>query len=749
MGAPLTILHTADTHIGAALPVRPRRDIPRRGDDFVDAFERVVDRARAEDVALAIHAGDLFDRSRPSSRALAAAAQPLLKLAAADIPVIIIPGNHERSTIPATLLLAHRNIHIITRPTTLTFQFHGIRIAISAFPCLQRDADRQFAAVLDETEWDHVDADLSILATHQTFESATCGPGDFRFRGGDNVVPRDAVPAEFDYVAAGHIHRHQVLTTPHEHGPPIVYCGSPDRISFAEVSEPKGCVLIDVAGDALQHRFIEHDVRPMSIWPLDVSGLTAAQVRAQIEQLVTALPPRAIAQTRLTGLTTRAALRGVGLTALARELRPDVLFSVSAQAVEFAPQRAARAGAPAPESVFTRLNLPEANIQHHPATDVARLSTKCGVYALYDAHGRVLYVGKAKNIRTRVRTHLRGKSGANFFRGWGRQIAHIESLAADSELEALLIEAELIRLHRPPYNRQMRRWSSYRYLSENGQPHGQLVVFRQPSARQRCFGPFRGRRLAEELRAALAAHFCLAACPDEPRPTRQLPLLPQASPAVLCQRYYDRLCAGPCAGRIAGPTYAENLRRRDDLLAGNDDASLRELERMLADDADPSPQRKQGSRRDALDRALARVSGSDSRAERAHHDELSRQATTLRFAFEHTTVLRRARELLNGLLLMPGPEKTRQAALLTQRGVCFTTFTNDTAAAEALLAHWRRAVGRVNRRRPPCVPIAAVDGLCIIARHLSRTPDPYKFIPATRLPRLTAAQLLRAAFPRR
>lgn len=74
----LRILHTADSHIGAALPARPRHTRPRRGDDFIASFRHVLGEAFRAEVDLVIHAGDLFDRSRPSCRALTAAAEPTL-----------------------------------------------------------------------------------------------------------------------------------------------------------------------------------------------------------------------------------------------------------------------------------------------------------------------------------------------------------------------------------------------------------------------------------------------------------------------------------------------------------------------------------------------------------------------------------------------------------------------------------------------------------------------------------------------
>lgn len=158
----------------------------------------------------------------------------------------------------------------MTKPCTLTFRLNGHTVAVSSFPCLRREAAGRFPSALASTEWSSGKADLRILAVHATFESATCGPASYRFRGGDNVVPREAIPAEFDYVACGHVHRYQALSLPNVEKPRLVYAGSPDRISFAERDEPKGFVMIEETGGRLVHRFVEHEVRPMSIHPLVV-----------------------------------------------------------------------------------------------------------------------------------------------------------------------------------------------------------------------------------------------------------------------------------------------------------------------------------------------------------------------------------------------------------------------------------------------------------------------------------------------
>jgi len=122
--AALRILHTADSHIGADLPRRSGTRY-RRGFDFVDSFRRVLARAAEAAADLVIHAGDLFDTPDPTEGAIGAACEPIGELARAGIPVVIVPGNHERSVLPHLLLLNHPNIYVVREPMTVVIESGG------------------------------------------------------------------------------------------------------------------------------------------------------------------------------------------------------------------------------------------------------------------------------------------------------------------------------------------------------------------------------------------------------------------------------------------------------------------------------------------------------------------------------------------------------------------------------------------------------------------------------------------------
>ncbi len=710
----LRILHLADSHIGAGLPRRPRVDRPRRGHDIVASYRTALAQARTHDVDLVIHAGDVFDTPRPTSAALAAAAAPLLELAAGGIPIVIVPGNHERSAIPCSLLMAHPHIHILAEPGTRCFRIRGQTLAVTGLPCIRRQADALFADALKATDWERVHADWRILTVHQTFDTARCGPANYRFRSGDNVVERSTVPRAFHYVAAGHIHRHQVLH-PDSAGPPIVYAGSPDRISFAERDEPKGCVLIETNGAGLTHRFLEHPVRPMQLTPIDVTGLRNGQVREAVIAALDALPSGAMAMLRLTGRAAPGALTGLRFADLARRRRPDALVASSTRSVEYE-----SAGAPAAPrhrgSAFS--GLPRGDDDpHHARVDALNALPKLrGVYALYDADDRLLYIGKAANLRTRVQSHVRGGAPGGFFDGWTRQIARVEARPAHSELEALLVEADRIRRLRPPFNRRMRRWADYCYVVEDPDAHGSLAVSSTPLTNRRSYGPYRSRFAAQALIDALAEVFAVAQCPGEQRAPSAAPLLPflvDAPATRLCDRYYLKLCSGPCAGRITEPDYAARLRARHALLRGED-------ETVVA----------------AQEVEAERAAGADDCAARCR-----RIAETLRQAFDQGAMLRQAEQLRGGLVLLPGAEQARPVVLLN--GDVRFDILDGTASAERVLRNLRR------RPDPTDGPLskAMVDACWLIVQRRAREPAQYPFLAPAQCATLSPADLLRMAVP--
>lgn len=250
----IRVLLLADTHLGFDLPIRPGGARPRRGESFFASYEHALEPAARGEVDLVVHGGDVFFRSRVKPGLVLRAFAPLKRVADAGVPVVVVPGNHERSAIPFPLLAAHPGIHIADRPRTILLEVRGARVAVAAFPCERNGIRDRFAALLEGTGWKSAAADVRLLALHQTVEGATVGPAGYVFRDGADVIPGRAIPRGFAAVLAGHIHRHQVLTVDRRGRPlaaPVLYPGSTERTSGAEWAEAKGCVRVDLEPDVL------------------------------------------------------------------------------------------------------------------------------------------------------------------------------------------------------------------------------------------------------------------------------------------------------------------------------------------------------------------------------------------------------------------------------------------------------------------------------------------------------------------
>jgi DNA repair exonuclease SbcCD nuclease subunit len=304
------VLLLADTHLGFDLPVRPRIERRRRGHDFFENFDRVLDAAKDLAADLVVHGGDLFYRRRIPASLVQRAFLPLKRVADSGIPVYVVPGNHERSEIPYPMLALHPGIHIFDRPKTLVVEIDGSRIALAGFP-FERTAIRdRFSSILAGASWQGVNADLHLLCVHQAFEGATVGPSDYTFRYSDDVVRMADVPNRFAAVLSGHIHRHQVLVRDlrGDVAPaPVFYPGSIERTSFAERDEAKGYMLLDFqksAGGELalsSWEFLRLPARPMIIRDIHAGRFPSGRLRSVVIQAIDESPPDAVLRLRIHG----------------------------------------------------------------------------------------------------------------------------------------------------------------------------------------------------------------------------------------------------------------------------------------------------------------------------------------------------------------------------------------------------------------------------------------------------------------
>ncbi len=228
------------------------------------------------------------------------------------------------------------------------------------------------------------------------------------------------------------------------------------------------------------------------------------------------------------------------------------------------------------------------------------LPTQPGCYLFYDANGEVIYVGKAVNLRNRVRSYF----NPNVWRTSPktarlvRQIHRIEFVVRGSELEALIQEAELIKKYRPRYNIRLKDDKRYPYLKITWQDDFPTVTVTRRIERDgaRYYGPYSNVKAVYATRDALRRMFPFLTCDRV--------ITGHDTRACL---YYDiKLCNGPCIGAVSREEYRANIQRLCDFLEGKSDAVMQELRQRMERAAEALQFERAAEYRDQL-RALEHV----------------------------------------------------------------------------------------------------------------------------------------------
>ena len=304
----IKVLLLADTHLGFDQPLRPRTERRLRGPDFFANTRRALEPALRGEVDLVVHCGDLLYRSKVPPSLVQAALEPLLEVADTGVPVLLVPGNHERSALPYPLLASHDNLHVFDRPRTVVVEARGVRVAAAGFPCERDHIRGRVAELVRSTAVGKVAADIRLLCLHQTVEGAAVE--GHVFRTGEDVIRGRDLPEGFAAVLCGHIHRAQVLTRDLRGHPlpgPVLYPGSVERTSFAERREAKGFMILEIEPEAssggllVRWELRELPARPMAVVTVDASSLDAVGLEARLRREVGRLPEDAVVQVRVTG----------------------------------------------------------------------------------------------------------------------------------------------------------------------------------------------------------------------------------------------------------------------------------------------------------------------------------------------------------------------------------------------------------------------------------------------------------------
>jgi excinuclease ABC subunit C len=261
---------------------------------------------------------------------------------------------------------------------------------------------------------------------------------------------------------------------------------------------------------------------------------------------------------------------------------------------EAGPANAAGGGAP----VRARGGLTGAAlIQKHIVT----LPNGPGVYRMLDAKGEVLYVGKAKSLKKRVPAYTKPAALSARLQRMVALTRGLEVVTTANDVEALLLECNLIKRHRPPYNIVLRDDKSFPYIYVGkitaAQPFPRIGRHRG-AKRKDCdyFGPFASSGAVNETLGALLRAFPIRSCPDSIFENRTRP----------CLQYQIKRCTAPCVGRIGPDEYARLVEQTREFLAGRSGAIQSQLQTEMAAAAERLEFEQAAAIRDRL-KALAHI----------------------------------------------------------------------------------------------------------------------------------------------
>ncbi|HET7566774.1 MAG TPA: excinuclease ABC subunit UvrC, partial [Gaiellaceae bacterium] len=208
------------------------------------------------------------------------------------------------------------------------------------------------------------------------------------------------------------------------------------------------------------------------------------------------------------------------------------------------------------------------------------LPAKPGVYLFRDERGAVLYVGKAKSLRPRVRSYFQKTTdGRAQIRQLPGRVADVEVIVTGSEVEALHLEQNLVKRHRPPFNVRLRDDKSFPYIAVTVEDEYPRVMFTRERHRQGVwyFGPYANAKKVRETLDVLNRVFPYRPC-EGPKPGRHS--------GIPCLDYHIDRCLAPCVGYVSKEEYRAIVDGVIEFLSGDVRPIQRELERKMREAAE-------------------------------------------------------------------------------------------------------------------------------------------------------------------
>ena len=208
--------------------------------------------------------------------------------------------------------------------------------------------------------------------------------------------------------------------------------------------------------------------------------------------------------------------------------------------------------------------------------------TKPGCYLLKDYRGRILYAGKAKNLRSRLASYFRAQPEDRHVRALGRRVSSVEVMLVNNQTESLILENALIDRLRPPFNRLLWRADrGYPYIVLTEEEYPRLVPYHKnrlnrelgDAGIRQLLGPYLSHRFRQHVLDFVRDRYQLRTC--------------TALPQNLCLRFHVNKCSGVCEGAVSADQYAADVRRASEFLSTSRHVDvIREMKREMGVHAD-------------------------------------------------------------------------------------------------------------------------------------------------------------------
>ena len=219
-------------------------------------------------------------------------------------------------------------------------------------------------------------------------------------------------------------------------------------------------------------------------------------------------------------------------------------------------------------------------LNEHVEQQLKGLPAKPGVYLFRGSRGEILYVGKAKSLRPRVRSYFQaGAGGRTTIAQLPNRVADVEVIVTGTEVEALHLEQNLVKRHRPPFNVRLRDDKSFPYIAVTVEDDYPRVMFTRERHRRGVvyFGPYANAKKVRETLDVLNRVFPYRPC-EGPKPGRHS--------GIPCLDFHIERCLAPCVGYVSQEAYREIIDGVIEFLSGETRPIQRQLERKMKEAAE-------------------------------------------------------------------------------------------------------------------------------------------------------------------